>query len=157
MIIKLGLCVAWLLTSDVSNAHISVRIWKTKTLCCLKPSESNNPATECRIEDTGAQIRDFQTTFLGPNWQAVSVCVSGNPFLLPRQWMIKDLYSIYIYISPKLHYWTSDTVVHSHGLIISLGWTVTLAPPHNWKSNIGSDSFPVTNTFCQFWHSERFS
>jgi hypothetical protein len=73
-VINLGFCVAWLLATVVSNASISVRIWRTKTLCCVKPSGSNNPATECRIEDTSAQFLDFQITFLGPNWQAVSVC-----------------------------------------------------------------------------------
>jgi hypothetical protein len=56
---KLWLCVIRLMTSDVSNARISVIIWKMKTLFRLKPSRSNNPVTERRIEDTDAQIQDF--------------------------------------------------------------------------------------------------
>ena len=52
-------CVAGLLASDVSNPRNSVIIWKMKTLFCLKPSGSNDPVTERRIEDTDVQIQDF--------------------------------------------------------------------------------------------------
>lgn len=62
---------------------------------------------------------------------------------------------IYTYIS--VHNCIIEHVIlsFSHKVIIPLGWKMTLAPPHDWKSNIISDFF-LSQAYCFLrthkWH-----
>jgi len=69
------------------------------------------------------------------------LCASGNPFLLPWQWIMKAWHIyiyiyIYIYMSVQNYIIEHMILLFSHKVIIPLGWRVTLAPPHDWKSII---------------------